>query len=157
MREIEQYFCTNEKCEYYGLPNQGNISVRGKYGKDKSRDLLYCRTCGKRFAAAQASALFGLHLPAETIRQIIHHTSKGLSVRKIAILLEVDKDTVNRVLLRASEHCTNMLADLLASLEMNETQLNELLAFIKERKVLTRKRTRANAGDSGSGQNQNVG
>ena len=31
-----------------------------------------CRTCGTRFAATQGSALFGLHLPAETIQQIIH-------------------------------------------------------------------------------------
>ena len=72
MSELEQCFCPNEQCKDYGLRRQGNIAVRGKYGKDKSRDLLYCRTCGKRFAATRHSALFGLHLSAETIRQIIH-------------------------------------------------------------------------------------
>ena len=36
------------------MRNQGNIAVRGKYGKDKSRELLYCRTCSQRFAATQA-------------------------------------------------------------------------------------------------------
>ena len=35
--------------------------------KGKSRNLLYCRTCGKRFASINANALFGLHLSAETI------------------------------------------------------------------------------------------
>ena len=75
MSELEQCFCPNEQCKEYGLRNQGNIAVRGKYGKDKSRELLYCRICGMRFASTQASALFGLHLPAETIQQIIHHAA----------------------------------------------------------------------------------
>ena len=64
MVELERCFCPNQECKDYGLRNRANIAVRGKYGKDKSRDLLYCRTCGKRFAATQSSALFGLHLPA---------------------------------------------------------------------------------------------
>jgi len=77
MKELERCFCPNEQCKDHGLRRQGNIAVRGKYGKDKSRDLLYCRTCGKRFASTQASALFGLHLSAETIRQIIHYAAEG--------------------------------------------------------------------------------
>ena len=84
MSEFEQFFCPNKQCKDYGLRRQGNIAVRGKYGKDKSRDLLYCRTCGKRFASTHDSALFGLHLPAETIRQIIHHAAEGVGVRATA-------------------------------------------------------------------------
>ena len=82
MSEYEQCFCANRQCKYYGLRGQNNIAHRGKYGKDKNRDLLYCRTCGKRFAATQASALFGLHLPAETIRQIIHRSALRCDCRK---------------------------------------------------------------------------
>ncbi len=59
------------------MRNRGNIAVRGKYSKDKSRELLSCRPFGKRFAATGSSALFGLHLLAETIRQIIHHAAEG--------------------------------------------------------------------------------
>ena len=70
MSELEQFFCPNEQCKDYGVRCQGNVAFRGKYGKDKSRDLLYCRTCGKRFASTHDSALFGLHLPADTIRQV---------------------------------------------------------------------------------------
>ncbi|WP_035255849.1 hypothetical protein, partial [Desulfatiglans anilini] len=91
MVELERHFCPNQECKDYGLRNRGNIAVRGKYGKDKSRDLLYCRTCGKRFAATQSSALFGLHLPAETIRAIIHHAAEGIGVRATARLLGLDK------------------------------------------------------------------
>ena len=152
MSELEQCFCPNEQCKDYGLRQQGNLAVRGKYGKDKSRDLLYCRSCGKRFAATRASALFGLHLPAQTIRQIIHHAAEGVGVRATARLLELDKDTVNRVILRAGEHCAHVLSELLTSLELTETQLDELWTFVKKRKVLAATRTSsASMGGDGYG------
>ncbi len=153
MRELEQYFCPNEQCKDYGLRSQGNIAVRGKYGKDKNRELLYCRTCGKRFAATQASALFGLHLSAETIQQIIHHAAEGVGVRATARLLGLDKDTVNRVILRAGEHCAHVLSSLLISLKLTEVQLDELWTFIKKRKVLAVPKTsNINTDRHGSGQ-----
>jgi len=152
MSELEQFFCPNEQCKDYGLRHQGNISIRGKYGKDKNRVLLYCRTCGKRFAATQASALFGLHLQAEMIRQIIHHAAEGVGVRATARLLELDKDTVNRVILRAGEHCAHVLAGLLTSLEMTELQLDELWTFVKKRKILAVPKTLSvSTGGRGSG------
>lgn len=153
MAGLDQSLCPNEKCKDFGLRHQGNIAIRGKYGKDNSRDLLYCRTCGKRFAATKSSALFGLHLPPETIRQIIHHAAEGVGVRATARLLELDKDTVNRVILRAGEHCANVLSDLLASLELTEAQLDELWTFVKKRKVLAVPKTsNTSMGGHGSGQ-----
>jgi len=152
MSELEKYFCPNEQCKEYGLRGHGNIGIRAKYGKDKNRDLLYCRTCGKRFAASRASALFGLHLPAETIRQIIHHAAEGVGVRATARLLELDKDTVNRVILRAGEHCARVLSGLLTSLHLTEAQLDELWTFVKKRKVLTTPETlKSSTGKRGSG------
>ena len=152
MSEIEQCFCPNEQCKEYGLRGHGNIGIRAKYGKDKNRDLLYCRTCGKRFAASRASALFGLHLPAETIRQIIHHAAEGVGVRATARLLGLDKDTVNRVILRAGEHCARVLSGLLTSLQLTEAQLDELWTFVKKRKVLAIPETSRNStGKRGSG------
>ncbi len=126
MAELDKTFCPNKDCKDYGLRNHGNIGKRGKYGKDKERELLYCKTCGKRFAATYATAFFGLHLSDNTIRQIIHHAAEGVGVRATARLLGIDKDTVNRVILRAGEHCELVLSSLLRSLRMTEAQLDEL-------------------------------
>ena len=104
MADVENAFCPNAKCKDYGLRNHGNIVSRGKYGKDKNRGLLYCRTCGKRFAPTRATAFFGLHLSEEQIGQIIHHAAEGVGVRATSRLLNINKDTVNRVILRAGEH-----------------------------------------------------
>ncbi len=36
MSEIEQCFCPNELCKDYGLRRQGNIALRGKYGRKRN-------------------------------------------------------------------------------------------------------------------------
>lgn len=137
MIELERCCCPNSRCKDYGLSDQGNIGVRGKYGKDRNRVLLYCRTCGRRFASTQASAMFGLHITPEEVRRIIDLSTKGKTIRTIARKLNLDKDTVNRAILRSHEHCTDVLTDLLTSLEMDNTQLKDLLAFVKKRKILS--------------------
>lgn len=152
MADIDNAFCPNKECKDYGLRNHDNIRKRGRYGKNKERDLLYCRTCGKRFAATKATAFFGLHLPDDTIEQIIHHAAEGVGVRATARLLGIDKDTVNRVILRAGEHCQLVLSNLLRSLKMTEAQLDELWTFVKKRKVLANKTLKKNLGGRGSGQ-----
>lgn len=152
MTEIDNAFCQNKDCKDYGLRNNGNITFRGKYGKSKTKDLLYCRTCGKRFASTRATAFFGLHLSEEKIVQIIHHAAEGVGVRSTARLLGINKDTVNRVILRAGEHCELVLSSLLRSLKLKETQLDELWSFVKKRKILVNKSLKKNLDKSGSGQ-----
>jgi hypothetical protein len=148
MTDIKNAFCPNVDCKDYGLQNHGNIAIRGKYGKNKDKDLLYCRTCGKRFASTRATAFFGLHLSDDKIAQIIHHAAEGVGVRATSRLLDINKDTVNRIILRAGEHCEIVLSNLLRSLKLKEAQLDELWAFVKKRNLLTKKKL---AG-SGSGQ-----
>jgi len=148
MADVDNAFCPNKDCKDYGLQNHGNIAIRGKYGKEKDKDLFYCRTCGQRFASTRATAFFGLHLSDEKIAQIIHHAAEGVGVRATARLLDINKDTVNRVILRAGEHCEIVLSNLLRSLKLNEAQLDELWAFVKKRNLLTKKRLVEN----GSGQ-----
>ena len=148
MADVDNAFCPNKDCKDYGLQNHGNIAIRGKYGKEKDKDLFYCRTCGQRFASTRATAFFGLHLSDEKIAQIIHHAAEGVGVRATARLLDINKDTVNRVILRAGEQCEIVLSNLLRSLKLNEAQLDELWAFVKKRNLLTKKRLVEN----GSGQ-----
>jgi hypothetical protein len=148
MTDIKNAFCPNVDCKDYGLQNHGNIAIRGKYGKNKDKDLLYCRTCGKRFASTRATVFFGLHLSDDKIAQIIHHAAEGVGVRATSRLLDINKDTVNRIILRAGEHCEIVLSNLLRSLKLKEAQLDELWAFVKKRNLLTKKKL---AG-SGSGQ-----
>jgi len=136
--------CPNKDCECYNTRNLGNISIRGKYGKIKIRNLLYCRTCGKRFSETHNTAFFGLQISDDLIRQIVHHAAEGVSVRATARLLECDKDTVNRVILKAGEHCANVLSDQNVSLKMTEVQLDELWSFTQKKSLQSK--TKVNIG-----------
>ena len=152
MNKINDAFCPNKDSRDYGLRNHGNITFRGKYSKNKERDLLNCRTCGKRFAPTRSTAFFGLHLSDEKITQIIHHAAEGVGVRATARLLNTNKDTVNRVILRAGEHCEIVLSNLLRSLKLKEAQLDELWAFVKKRNLLAKEKSTKKLVKSGSGQ-----
>ena len=59
-------------------------------------------------------------------------STESVGVRATARLLGLNKDTVNRVILRAGEHCELILSSLLHSLKLKEAQLNELWVFVKK-------------------------
>jgi transposase-like protein len=134
--ETGYFSCPNPNCTEYGLKHNGNIAVRGSYGKDK-RPLLYCRTCGKRFASTTWTAFYGAHLSSETILSIIRLAAEGTGVRATARLLGMDKNTVNDVILRIGVHCAKVLDQLLTSLSLTDVQLDELWAFVKKKNVMS--------------------
>jgi transposase-like protein len=139
MLEIEYIYCPNRCCKDYGLRGNGNVGVRGNYGKNKNRKLLYCRTCGKRFAASTSTAFYRMHLSEDIIRQILHHAAEGDGVQSTARSLKIDTGIVQRVILRAGEHCESVLSNLLHSLKMTDAQFDELWTFVKKKRILENK------------------
>jgi hypothetical protein len=64
----------------------------------------------------------------------------------------LDKDAVNRVVLKAGEHCKEILENLIRDLCLNECQLDELWTFVKKRKLFPAKISKKNVAATGSGQ-----
>jgi transposase-like protein len=151
MSPIEQQSCPNQACHDYAKKNLGNISIRGKYGKNKDKPLLYCRSCGKRFAETQSSPIFGAHLSIEQIHQIIHHAAEGVGVRATARLLGLSKTTVNQVILKVGAHCVEIMTELMRSLQLTEVQLDELWTFVKKKLQKTKTKENVNLEKPGSG------
>jgi transposase-like protein len=148
--DFSQFFCPNKDCRHYGLRNQGNIKKRAIYGKD-ARRLLICTTCKKRFAETRCTVFFGVKYSRETIRQILLHVAEGVGVRATARLLGLSKDGVNHIILKAGEHCSRVLQNLLTDLHMTEVQLDELWVFIKKNKARRRWRQKKARGKAGYG------
>jgi transposase-like protein len=136
MAIINEIFCINNNCKDYGIKNLGNIRTRGKYGKSKKKQLLYCQTCGQRFSYSRSTAFFGLRIPEEKITQVIEKTADGVGIREIGRQLEISKDTAHRVVLKAEKHCEVVLENLLASLKIDRIQAGTLLSFIEKRRIL---------------------
>lgn len=138
MLNIENYFCVNESCIHYGLRGHGNIVKAGIYGK-QNRQMLQCRTCKKKFSETHNTAFFGSKYSAETIRKIVLCAAEGTGVRATASILGLDKDAVNRVILKAGQHCQHVLSNLIHSLQLEECQMDELWSFVQKKRLFPRK------------------
>jgi hypothetical protein len=138
MNSPEQQFCLNAECPDYRKIGAGNIAFRGKYGKNHQKNLLYCRTCGQRFAATQNTIFFGSHLSPEKVHQIIHHMSKGTSARATARLVGISKGTVNKIMAKIIDQSS--LESVITSLQLTETEFDALVAVIKKRQFAGKKK-----------------
>jgi len=138
MTKLTEIFCINRNCKDYGIKNLGNIGTRGRYGIHSDKLLLYCHTCGQRFSHSRSTAFFGLRVPDEKIIQVLKSTADGVGIRKTGRILNLSKDTVNRIVFKAEGHCETVLTNLLKSLKLNNEQLDVLISFIENRKILKR-------------------
>ena len=149
MVDLALCFCPNEACKDFGLRGQDNLKRQFAYGVNKDRLMLLCRTCKFRFAETRCTAFFGSKYTSEEIGSILRTTAEGVGVRATGRILGLDKDAVNRVILKAGVHCAKVLENLLVQLDLTEVQLDELWTFLEKKTLPILK---AKAARSGSGQ-----
>ena len=150
MIDLSNYFCPNPKCKDHGIRGKGNITTSTRYGKNKTH-LLRCKSCNQRFSENRNTIFMHSNYSRETIQRIILAIAECNSIRGTARILSLDKDGVNRVVLKAGEHCKEILQNLIGDLCLNECQLDELWTFIKKRKLFAAKTSKKNMAGTGSG------
>ena len=104
MDDLTQFCCQNQDCPDYGRRNAENLSVCDRYGKNKQRRMLYCRSCKARFSERKGTIFFGARLPEEKIVSVMEHVQEGCGVRKTGRLLRVNRNTVSRYSALAGQH-----------------------------------------------------
>jgi transposase-like protein len=104
MDDLSRFCCQNTACCHYGLRGEGNLRVAFRYGPDKQRRMLACRTCQHRFSERTGTPLFGTRLPEDKALAVLQHLQERSGVRATSRLVGVDKDTVVRYALRAGDH-----------------------------------------------------
>ena len=150
MIDLADYFCPNPKCKDHGIRGKGNITTSTRYGKNKTH-LLRCKTCNKRFSENRNTIFMHSNYSKETIQRIILAVAECNSIRGTSRILSLDKDAVNRTVLKAGEHCKEILNNLIRDLCLNECQLDELWTFVKKRKLFPTKISKKSMAASGSG------
>jgi transposase-like protein len=101
---LDRFCCQNAQCPEYGQRGKGNLRVGFRYGKDKQRRLLVCRTCQARFSERKGTPLFDARLPDDQVVSILEHLRERCGVRQTSRLTGASKDTVVRYALRAGDH-----------------------------------------------------
>ena len=114
MEDLDLFCCQDPVCPNYGLRGRGNFRAAFRYGKDKQRRLLACRTCQARFSERKGTALFGTRLPRDKALAVSQHLQDGCGIRQTARLTGADKDTVVRYALQAGTHARQAHDELVA-------------------------------------------
>src|SRR4029077_17171651 len=104
MEDLSRFCCQNPECRDYGARGLGNLTVCARYGKDKQRRMLYCRTCKARFSERKGTPLFGSQLTEEQALSIFEHLADRNGVRATARLVKVNRNTVVRYARLAGGH-----------------------------------------------------
>ena len=114
MDDLSHFCCQNPDCPDYGKRGQDNLRVAFRYGPDKRRRMLACRTCQQRFSERKGTPLFGARLPDDKVVSVLEHLRERCGVRQTSRLAGVDKDTVVRYALRAGDHAQQLHDELVA-------------------------------------------
>jgi transposase-like protein len=112
--DLSRFCCLNEHCSDHGQRGLGNLTVCARYGKDKRRRMLYCRTCKARFSERKGTPLFGSQLTEEQATSIFEHLAERNGVRATARLVKVNRNTVVRYSRLAGDHARRLHDELVA-------------------------------------------
>jgi transposase-like protein len=94
--DLSRFRCQNAECPDHGKRGADNLTVCGRYGKQKRHRLLYCRICRHRFSERKGTPLFGSQLTEEKALSIFEHLADRNGVRATARLVKVNRNTVVR-------------------------------------------------------------
>src|SRR5262245_19597038 len=104
MEGLSRFCCLNSDCPDHGRRGAGNLTVTSRYGPDKSRRMLRCRTCTARFSERKGTPFFGARLAPEKVESVLEHVAEGCGVRQTGRLCKVNRKTVARYSRRAGAH-----------------------------------------------------
>ena len=114
MDDLSRFACLNSTCPEFGKRGAGNLTVPHRYGPDKSKRILRCRTCKSRFSERKGTPLFDARLPAAKVESVLEHIAEGCGVRQTGRLCRVDRATVARYSQLAGSHARGLHDDLVA-------------------------------------------
>lgn len=114
MDDLSEFCCQNWKCPDYGKRGEQNLTVSDRYGPDKQRRMLRCRTCKRRFSERKGTVFFRSSLPEKQVESLLAHVAEGCGVRKTSRLIGVNRNTVSRYVRLAGKHARQQHEELVA-------------------------------------------
>ena len=139
--EMSLLFCTNSDCPDFEKRDHGNLTMGFSYGVKSDRHMIYCSTCQSRFSETKCTEFFGTKLSSSEIHDILHNAIEGKSIREIAEIMDLNKDTVNQALLKSKAICedyiknkehTKVTTEMLTDMDLQNKHRDKLHDFIKE-------------------------
>jgi hypothetical protein len=135
-REIDtsRHFCPHAGCDYRGWLGLGNLRANGHPSGGPWRQF-HCTSCQGYFLETHGTLFHGKQAAVELIVRVLACLAEGLGIRATARVFEVAPTTVLQWLVEAAEQLRAFSSYFLCDLHLEQLQLDELYAVLRERKA----------------------
>jgi IS1 family transposase len=135
-REIDSslHFCPHSGCDYRGWLGLGNLRANGHPNSGPWRQF-HCTSCKGYFLETHGTIFQGKQAAAELIVWVLACLAEGLGIRATARVFEVAPNTGLQWLVEAAEQLRAFCAYFLCDLHLEQLQLDELYAILRELKA----------------------
>src|SRR5262245_59169358 len=132
--DTPMHFCPHTGCDYRGWLWLGNLRANGHPSGGPWRQF-HCLGCNGYFLETHGTLLHGKQAEVELIVRVLACLAEGLGIRATARVFEVDPNTVLHWLVEAAEHLRAFSAYFLCDLHVEQLQLDELYAVLRDLKA----------------------
>jgi transposase-like protein len=132
--DTSMHFCPHTACNYRGWLGLGNLRANGHPNGGPWRQF-HCTSCQGYFPEHHGTIFHGKQAAVELIVRVLACLAEGLGIRATARGFEVDPNTVLQWLVEAAEQLRAFSAYFLCDLHLEQLQLDELYAVVRDRKA----------------------
>jgi IS1 family transposase len=135
-REVDtaRHFCPHSACDYRGWLGLGNLRANGHPSGGAWRQF-HCTSCKGYFLETHGTIFHGKQAAVELIVRVVACLAEGLGIRATARVFEVAPHTVLQWLVEAAEQLRAFSAYFLCDLHLEQLQLDELYAVLRDLKA----------------------
>jgi hypothetical protein len=131
--DTSQHFCPHTACDDRGWLGTNNLRANGHPNGGPWRQF-HCTSCQGYFLETHGTLFHGKHAAVERIVHVLACLAEGLGMRATARVFEVAPNTVLQWLVEAAEQLRAFSASFLCDLHLEQLQLDELYAVLRDLK-----------------------
>jgi IS1 family transposase/transposase-like protein len=132
--DTSRHFCPHAKCDYRGWLELNNLRANGHPNGGPWRQF-HCTSCNGYFLETHGTIFHGKQAEVELIVRVLACLAEGLGIRATARVFEVAPNSVLAWLVEAAEQLRAFSAHFLCKVHVNQLQLDELYAVLREVKA----------------------
>jgi hypothetical protein len=132
--DTSMHFCPHTDCDYRGWLGLNNLRANGHPNGGPWRQF-QCTACEGYFPEHHGTIFHGKQAAVELIVRVLACLAEGLGIRATARVFEVDANTVLHWLVEAAEQLRAFSAYFLCNLHLEQLQLDELYAVLRDLKA----------------------
>jgi IS1 family transposase len=132
--DTARHFCPHPACAYRGWLGMNNLRANGHPNGGPWRQF-HCTACEGYFPEHHGTIFHGKQAAVELIVRVLACLAEGLGIRATARVFEVAPNTVLQWLVEAAEQLRAFSAPFLCNLHLEQLQLDELYAVLRDLKA----------------------